>query len=111
MSRVAVFQRYTATVDTTIKVDSAVRDRLALLAQERGTTVRALVAELAESLPTLAERQERSASVVNYLRTRVAADLDADDVQAGEDFWRELQAGRLPAALTRRDEGTDNRAA
>jgi predicted transcriptional regulator len=35
---------------TTIKVDSGVRDRLALLARERGITMGALLAEAAERL-------------------------------------------------------------
>jgi predicted transcriptional regulator len=35
---------------TTIKVDSAVRDRLAVLARERGTTMGALLAEATERL-------------------------------------------------------------
>jgi hypothetical protein len=35
---------------TTIKVDSLVRDRLALLARERGTTMGALLAEATEAL-------------------------------------------------------------
>jgi hypothetical protein len=35
---------------TTIKVDSSVRDRLAALAHERGTTMGALLAEIAERL-------------------------------------------------------------
>ncbi|WP_432987428.1 hypothetical protein [Dactylosporangium sp. CA-233914] len=35
---------------TTIKVDTTVRDRLAVLARERGTTMGALLAEATESL-------------------------------------------------------------
>jgi predicted transcriptional regulator len=35
---------------TTIKVDSSVRDRLAVLARERGTTMGALLAEATEAL-------------------------------------------------------------
>ena len=35
---------------TTIKVESAVRDRLAVVARERGTTMGALLAEVAERL-------------------------------------------------------------
>ncbi|MCA1706680.1 MAG: hypothetical protein LC808_26805 [Actinobacteria bacterium] len=37
---------------TTIKVDSATRDRLAQLAQARGTTMGALLSEVAERLET-----------------------------------------------------------
>jgi hypothetical protein len=37
-------------MNTTIKVDSTVRDRLAVLARERGTTMGALLAEATETL-------------------------------------------------------------
>lgn len=57
---VAVCQRYTLVMaDTTIKVDSTVRDRLAVLAAQRGSTIRALVAELAAATPTRVELDAR----------------------------------------------------
>jgi len=48
--------------DTTIKVDSAVRDRLALLAMQRGSTIRSLIGELAEATPTREELDARYAA-------------------------------------------------
>ncbi|MFF3878713.1 hypothetical protein [Streptomyces sp. NPDC001978] len=46
--------------ETSIKVSAAARDRLAVLAAERGTTIRRLVEELAEGMPTQAEYAERA---------------------------------------------------
>jgi hypothetical protein len=53
--------------DTTIKVDSAVRDRLAVLAAQRGSTIRDLVAELAEATPTREELAARQAKAAAYI--------------------------------------------
>jgi hypothetical protein len=46
--------------ETSIKVSSAARDRLAQLAAEHGTTIRALVEDLAQGTPTQAEYAERA---------------------------------------------------
>lgn len=46
--------------ETSIKVSTAARDRLARLAAEHGTTIRSLVEELAQSTPTQAEYAERA---------------------------------------------------
>ncbi|WRZ96391.1 hypothetical protein OHB54_46435 (plasmid) [Streptomyces sp. NBC_01007] len=46
--------------ETSIKVSTAVRDRLAMLAAEQGTTIRQLVEELADNQPTQAEYAERA---------------------------------------------------
>jgi hypothetical protein len=80
--------------DTTIKVDSAVRDRLAVLAAEHGVTIRDLVEELARATPTRKDLEERHSAAMAYLREHVCPDLAEDDVQAGERFWQELEAGR-----------------
>lgn len=80
-------------MDTTIKVDSAIRDRLALLARERGTTVRDLVAELAHTRLSEAELRERATRATDYLRGRVVPDLDQEDIDAGDRFWRALESG------------------
>jgi hypothetical protein len=85
--------------DTTIKVDSAVRDRLALLAAERGVTIRELVEELARATLTQKDLKERHAAAVAYLREHVCPDLVEDDIRTGERFWRELKAGRLPSSI------------
>ncbi|KOV71657.1 MULTISPECIES: hypothetical protein [unclassified Streptomyces] len=46
--------------ETSIKVSAAARDRLAQLAAEHGTTIRALVEDLAQGTPTKAEYAERA---------------------------------------------------
>jgi predicted transcriptional regulator len=54
-------------MDTTIKVDSKTRDRLAVLAEARGTTMRHLIEEFAESTLTPSELKERAAHTAAYL--------------------------------------------
>ncbi|WP_307521673.1 hypothetical protein [Streptomyces umbrinus] len=54
-------------MDTTIKVDSKTRDRLAVLAQARGTTMRHLIEQFAESTLTPSELKERAAHTAEYL--------------------------------------------
>ncbi|MET8647656.1 hypothetical protein [Streptomyces sp. NPDC004675] len=46
--------------ETSIKVSTAARDRLAQLAAEHGTTIRSLVEDLAQGTPTQAEYAERA---------------------------------------------------
>ena len=87
-----------AMADTTIKVDSAVRDRLAVLAGERGTTIRDLVQHLAEATPTQAERHQRREQALDYVRTHLIPDFTDEDVDAGARTWEELRAGTLTIA-------------
>ncbi len=82
--------------DTTIKVDSSVRDRLAVLAAQRGATIRDLVSELAAQTPTQEELATRHTAATAYLREHLCPDLDGEDAAAGERFWRELEEGRTP---------------
>lgn len=82
--------------DTTIKVATSVRDRLAVLAAQRGATIRDLVAELAQATPTSEELAARHAAATAYLREQLAPNLDA---ATGESFWAELEAGRTPSSL------------
>lgn len=96
--RALVFRRYTQRMaDTTIKVPSAVRDRLAELARQRGCTIRELVAELTAATPTREELAARGAAATAYLREHVSPDLTDADADAGERFWRDLEAGRRPS--------------
>jgi hypothetical protein len=53
--------------ETSIKVGIATRDRLNVLAAERGTTVRALVEVMAGEALTADEREERAAEARAYL--------------------------------------------
>ncbi|MEV4137040.1 hypothetical protein AB0J72_33325 [Dactylosporangium sp. NPDC049742] len=72
---------------TTIKVDSAVRDRLAVLARERGTTMGALLADATEVL----ERQTffaRAQEQLERLRQEDPAAWAADRAES-----RSWQAG------------------
>jgi hypothetical protein len=80
--------------DTTIKVDSAVRDRLAVLAAQRGSTIRDLVAELAEATPTVEELAARQAAAAAYVAEHLTPGFNADDVAAGERFWQQLEAAK-----------------
>ena len=87
--------------DTTIKVDSAVRDRLAVLAAQRGATIRDLVTELAASTPTQEELAARHAAATAHLRARLCPELDDNDLAEGERFWRELET--RPTSSVSRD--------
>ena len=78
--------------DTTIKVDSAVRDRLALLASEHGMTIRDLVTHLATTTATQQELRERRRAAEAYVTEHLRPDFDAADADAGEQFWQGLEA-------------------
>lgn len=84
----------TLVANTTIKVDSAVRDRLAVLAAQRGSTIRDLVAELAEAIPTQQELAARQAAAATYVTDHLRPGFDADDVAAGERLWQELEVAQ-----------------
>lgn len=81
--------------NTTIKVNTEARDRLAVLAKERGCTIGELVNEFAQATPTREELQARLDSAVAYVREHLVPDFDETDVAAGKEMWRELAAGRL----------------
>jgi len=71
---------------TTIKVDTSVRDRLAILARERGTTMGALLSEAAETL----ERQAffaRAQEQLERLRREDPAGWEADRAESRS--WQE----------------------
>jgi predicted DNA-binding ribbon-helix-helix protein len=84
-------------VDATITVESRVRDRLAQLARERGTTISGLLTELAEITPTHDELAARADAATVYVREHINPHLSDADLAAGERFWAELEAGRLPS--------------
>lgn len=68
------------------------RDRLALLAVQRGSTIRDLVAELAEATPTREELAARQAAAADYVAEHLLPGFNADDVAAGERLWQKLEA-------------------
>jgi predicted transcriptional regulator len=83
---------------TTIKVDSAVRDRLAALARERGTTMGAILADVTERL----ERESFFAAArrqLDGLRQDDPSAWEADRVEA--EYW---QKGTDRDSLSRRDD-------
>ncbi|MEV0530131.1 hypothetical protein AB0I66_42680 [Streptomyces sp. NPDC050439] len=53
---------------TTIKVEDTVRDRLAVLAAEKGTSIAQLVSDFAAHTPTASERAERTERTLALLR-------------------------------------------
>jgi predicted transcriptional regulator len=83
---------------TTIKVDSAVRDRLAVLARERGTTMGALLAEATETL----ERQAFFARAREQLEGLRQQDPDVWRADRAES--RSWQAGTDRDTLSSEDE-------
>lgn len=82
---------------TTIKVDTEVRDRLSVLAAERGTTIGGLVAELAGQTRTAAERARSREETISYLREHFSPDLDESDIEAARRTLAELP--QLPCNL------------
>ncbi len=80
--------------ETSIKVSAASRDRLAVLASERGTTLRSLVEELAQGTPTRAEYAERA----ELARAELASALGSAPSPEAEAKARDLLE-RLGASL------------
>lgn len=90
-----VYRRYTVVmVDTTIKVDPAVRDRLMVLARERGMTMRDLLTELAGATPTREELRKRYEETKAYCETHFGVTLTDEDHDRAEQAWKDLEAGR-----------------
>jgi predicted transcriptional regulator len=83
---------------TTIKVDSRVRDRLAALARERGTTMGALLAEATERL----EREAFFTRAHQQLESLREEDPHAWETDRAES--RSWQAGTDRDTLSRDDE-------
>ncbi|MFD5065532.1 hypothetical protein [Streptomyces sp. NPDC058394] len=79
---------------TSIQVDSAVRDRLRVLADAAGTSIGGLVGELAASTLTPEELQERTQAARQVLTEQFGASLDDTAMgERAEDFWRTLEVG------------------
>lgn len=90
-----VYRQYTVVMaDTTVKVDPAVRDRLMVLARERGMTMRDLIAELAGATPTKEELQKRYEEAKAYCETHFGVTLTDEDHDRAEKVWQDLEAGR-----------------
>jgi predicted transcriptional regulator len=68
--------------DVMIRVPDAVRDRLAVLAEARGTSIRALIQEFAESTLTPEERAERVEATKAYLAEHFGVRLTEEELGA-----------------------------
>lgn len=80
--------------DTTIKIDEAIRDRLRTLAEERGLSTRAYVERVVAATPTEAERAERTARAIAYVRANLRPELTDEDVREARVWRAEIAAGR-----------------
>ncbi|MDV5143165.1 hypothetical protein R1T08_02265 [Streptomyces sp. SBC-4] len=79
---------------TSIKTSEAVRDRLRLLAEERGTTITDLIEDLASKELTAAEREQRAAEAARELGVEYSEQVQ----QTGQDAWAKIRAHQSHAA-------------
>jgi hypothetical protein len=78
---------YTATytqavADAMIRVPAEVRDRLAVVAESRGMSIRALIQEFAESTLTADELRERAERTRGYLAEHFGFDISDEESAA-----------------------------
>ncbi|RKN76472.1 hypothetical protein D7231_05645 [Streptomyces klenkii] len=83
--------------DAMIRVPAEVRDRLAVIAESRGTSIRSLVQEFAESTLTAEERRERAEAARAYLAEHFGVEVtDEESASMGrkvrEAFTREQRS-------------------
>ncbi|WP_320782458.1 hypothetical protein [Streptomyces sp. CRN 30] len=81
--------------DTTIKIAEGIRDRLRTLAEERGLSTRAYVESVVAATPTEAERAERTARAIAYVRANLQPELTDEDVREAQAWRAEIAGGRL----------------
>lgn len=79
---------------TSIKTSEEVRDRLRILADERGTTITELLEELATRELTAAEREQRALEAASELGVEYTEQVE----QAGQDAWAKIRAHQGSAA-------------
>ncbi|MBC7268718.1 MAG: hypothetical protein H5T76_08320 [Streptomyces sp.] len=79
---------------TSIKTSEKVRDRLRVLAEERGTTITELLEDLAARELTAAERQQRAREAAQELGIEYTEQVE----QAGQDAWAKIRAHQGGAA-------------
>ncbi|WP_399884468.1 hypothetical protein ACGH7X_11925 [Streptomyces sp. BBFR51] len=65
--------------DAMIRVQAEVRDRLAVIAEARGTSIRSLVQEFAESTLTEEERRERAERARAYLADNFGVEVGDEE--------------------------------
>jgi len=83
--------------DTSIKVSKQIRERLARLAEERHTTLKDLVEELAMAAPTAAELAERERRARAVLAEHFGVHVTEAELAASARL-REVIASRTAAA-------------
>uniref|UniRef100_UPI003F49786A hypothetical protein n=1 Tax=Amycolatopsis sp. CA-293810 TaxID=3239926 RepID=UPI003F49786A len=83
---------------TTVKVTAAARDRLAVLAAEKGQSIGAFISGVAERLPTAAELDERDERTRQALK-KFGIALGISERAEGEALWAALDAGDDDALL------------
>ncbi|WP_284578694.1 hypothetical protein [Streptomyces sp. 2P-4] len=80
--------------DAMIRVSAEVRDRLAVIAESRGTSIRALAQEFAESTLTHEERRERAERAREYMAEHFGVRVtDEESAEMGRRI-RQAFAGR-----------------
>ncbi|MFI1199193.1 hypothetical protein ACH4VR_06960 [Streptomyces sp. NPDC020883] len=84
--------------DAMIRVSAEVRDRLAVLAESRGTSIRSLVQEFAESTLTEEERRERAERARAYLAEHFGVDVSDEESEAMGARLRAAFVGQQRAA-------------
>jgi hypothetical protein len=89
---------------TSIAVDSAVKERLAVIARERGMTIEQMLTDMVGLTPTPEQLAARAEAARAYIREHLCPDLDDEDNEDHRTavwFWEELRAGRVPKSLER----------
>ncbi|MFB8034229.1 hypothetical protein ACFC5Z_15055 [Streptomyces sp. NPDC056004] len=81
---------------TSIKTSEKVRNRLRVLADERGTTITQLLEELAGREVTQAEREQRAVEAARELGIEYTEQVQ----QAGQDAWAKIRAHQGGAAAS-----------
>ncbi|MFC5201755.1 hypothetical protein [Streptomyces kaempferi] len=79
---------------TSIKTSEEVRNRLRILAKERGTTITELLEELASRELTETEREQRAVEAAAEL----GIDYSEQVQQAGQDAWAKIRTHQGGAA-------------
>ncbi|MFJ7179266.1 hypothetical protein ACIQXA_23350 [Streptomyces massasporeus] len=84
--------------DAMIRVPAEVRDRLAVIAESRGTSIRTLVQEFAESTLTAEERRERAERTRAYLAEHFGVEVNDEESADMGARLRKAFAGRQDTA-------------
>ncbi|WP_405733172.1 hypothetical protein OG885_19520 [Streptomyces sp. NBC_00028] len=84
--------------DAMIRVPSEVRDRLAVIAESRGTSIRSLVQEFAETTLTAEERHERAERTRAYLAEHFGVEVTDEESAAMRRKLRDAFDNRADAA-------------